>query len=42
MNGQVPAERTHLAAFDAIEVGLNGKGGSDDLFPDVPGVDDSV
>jgi len=42
LNGQVPAEGTHLTTFNAIEVGFDSKGGSDDLFPDVPGIDNSV
>lgn len=42
LNGQVTAEGTQPTAFNAIEIGLHCKRGSDDLFPDVPGIDDSV
>jgi len=42
LDGQVPAERPHLPAPDAEKIGFRGKCGTDNLFPDVPGIDDRV
>lgn len=42
LKGQIPAERPPLPALDTVEVRFGNKIGTDDLLPNIPGVNDCV
>jgi hypothetical protein len=42
LQGQIAAERPKLPAFDAVKISLGNEIGTDDLLPNIPGVNDRV
>ena len=42
LEGQIPTERPQLPAFDTVEIRFGSKIGTDDLLPNIPGVNDRI